>query len=155
MGVIATWMDVIRNWRVVGLTTRKESAEDIRDREIQKRWRDGIEARLEIPEIRFPVVIQDGTGLSSPEQLQTLLQLPTIPETMKTTTTSIGQMDTNFDEKETVICDVNWEQLSILKKGWVSEQDVVWFKGKKRFAVRLLPERKPQVEEEPLWGPEK
>ncbi|KAI1109439.1 hypothetical protein F5Y14DRAFT_432519 [Nemania sp. NC0429] len=93
----------------------KDQARAIKDEQIQERWRASIEAKLEWPEIRFPVAIRAGTGLSSPEQLQTMLGLPSIPQT--STTTVIANLETPCTgtgseaeaepEIEIVICNVN------------------------------------------------
>ncbi|KAI1126482.1 hypothetical protein F5Y10DRAFT_293723 [Nemania abortiva] len=72
---------------------RDEKKREIRNRQIQERWRKGIENRLELPENRFPIIIRAGTGVSSPENLKDILGLESVPKTFTTKTTSLGSSD--------------------------------------------------------------
>ncbi|KAI1082638.1 hypothetical protein F5B20DRAFT_532067 [Whalleya microplaca] len=72
------------------------------------------------PTPRFPVIIgEDGSGpLDSPEKLQELLGLPSVPEV---STTKLTGRDGNGDVR---ICDISTEETSLLTKitewDWVS-----------------------------------
>ncbi|KAI0441108.1 hypothetical protein F4803DRAFT_524600 [Xylaria telfairii] len=114
---------------------------DKKGAELYNRWREGIEANVKMPERRFPVVIEANTALSSPEQLKTVLNLPSIPEMLTTQTTSL-KLESGDDETSSRgvnICAVNWKQINFLRNGWNSEEIVVWFNNQKRFAIRVLP----------------
>ncbi|XXG97194.1 hypothetical protein Hte_003489 [Hypoxylon texense] len=80
------------------------------------------------PEPRFPVVINnggEGRPLDSPEKLQKLADLPSVPEASKTRATDLFGA---YDGEEVYIADVTWHQLLLLEKR--TEQDekgIVWF----------------------------
>ncbi|KAI1192640.1 hypothetical protein F5X97DRAFT_316826 [Nemania serpens] len=139
--------------------TDKDQARDKKDEQIQERWRAGIEAKLEWPEIRFPVVIRGDTYLSSPEQLQIMLGLPSVPRTSTTVIPNLETPRTSSEieaepeteaqpEEEAVICDVNLDQITRIEQGWVSEEIVVMFENEERFALVVLAERKLNKEKE-------
>ncbi|KAI1169915.1 hypothetical protein F4777DRAFT_571230 [Nemania sp. FL0916] len=118
---------------------------DPRDREIQERWAKGIDERLELPPKSFPIVIKAGTIVSSPEDLQKLLNLESTPQTFTSETTSLelpGEYNIPSTDPviEVVYCVVSWEQLKdIEKQGWAEEEIVIWYQGIKRFAKIVLP----------------
>ncbi|KAF2963101.1 hypothetical protein GQX73_g10463 [Xylaria multiplex] len=115
-------------------------AEDTKEQKLYKRWRDGIEAKFEMPEKRFPVIIGDGTILLSPEQLKTMLNLPSVPKITITKTGKFGYWDPDAEPpvREVTICDVSMEHILLIRDKWNSEDVVVWFNNKERFAMRVL-----------------
>ncbi|KAI0533549.1 hypothetical protein GGR58DRAFT_486151 [Xylaria digitata] len=131
-------------WFPINLKLRtgeeKAGAEDTKERKLYNRWNDGIEDKFEMPEKRFPVVIGDGTALLSPEQLEAMLNLPSVPKATITKTASLGFRDIDSETvvREVNICDVSWEQILTIEKGWDSEDMVVWFNNQEKFALRVL-----------------
>ncbi|KAI0870792.1 hypothetical protein GGS24DRAFT_474021 [Hypoxylon argillaceum] len=97
---------------------------EIKNQQIQERWRRGIENRLEVSEKRFPIVIRAGTALSSPEDLKDMLDLESIPKTFTTKTASLLLSESDYiaaPREEIVYCEVSWEQVTEIKeKGWAS-----------------------------------
>ncbi|KAI0114028.1 hypothetical protein GGR51DRAFT_505282 [Nemania sp. FL0031] len=141
---LKTWKKRVRTYRN---RNKKEPEEEQRKKEkeeaLYRRWNDGIEAGFKAtPEIRFPVIIEADTAVSSPEQLKAILNLPSVPESLTTKTTSLKlpATDTADEEagEEKVICDVSWEQIEFLRQQWHSEEIVVWFDKTRRFALRVL-----------------
>lgn len=88
------------------------------------------------PERRFPVIITSSTGpFTTPEKLQEVADLPSVPEVKRTTMTSLLEDEAKELEKEEVqYCDVNWEQLVRVYDYSEGEDVIVWFQEKKRFA---------------------
>ncbi|RYP78146.1 hypothetical protein DL769_003227 [Monosporascus sp. CRB-8-3] len=79
------------------------------------------------PEPRFPVVINSPGGdgpLDSPEKLQKLADLPSVPEVSKSRITDFMG---GYDGDEVQIADVTWEQLLLLEERTEREEIMVWF----------------------------
>lgn len=96
------------------------------------------QAMLGVPEAekRFPVIIASSTGpFTTPEKLQKVADLSSVPEVKQTILTSIlEEKSKELEKKEVQYCDVNWKQLVRVYDYSEGEDVVVWFQGKKRFA---------------------
>lgn len=96
------------------------------------------------PERRFPVIITTSQGpFTTPQKLQEVAGLPSVPEVRETTRTSIWDPDVEEECRRAVCkhpaermryCDVNWYQLLRVKQYSDGEEPLVWFQGKKRAA---------------------
>ena len=68
------------------------------------------------PEIRFPVVISPNSPVSSPEKLQQLAELESLPETIETVLVDDYKIYKKREEERVVICHVNWEEREKLEQ---------------------------------------
>ncbi|KAI6092855.1 hypothetical protein F4821DRAFT_112085 [Hypoxylon rubiginosum] len=82
-------------------------------------------------EPRFPVVISENGPLNSPEKLQKLADLPSVPEVSKT---RVAEFMAVYDEdevqnaEEVQIADVTWRQLLLLEERVEQDEKIlVWF----------------------------
>ncbi|KAK9418474.1 hypothetical protein SUNI508_07962 [Seiridium unicorne] len=96
-------------------------------------WAAGIRR----PEPRFPVIIASDSPISSPEKLQTIAGLASVPQV--TTTTEVEMLSDDEVEpangKKVQICDVDWDQVQRIKAITEWENACVFFNGEKRHAV--------------------
>ncbi|KAI0013060.1 hypothetical protein F4779DRAFT_613931 [Xylariaceae sp. FL0662B] len=76
------------------------------------------------PEPRFPVVISSDGPVDSPEKLQRLADLPSIPAVLESQTIDRLTESTKDDVR---ISDVTWEELKILRERTEWERILVWF----------------------------
>lgn len=75
--------------------------------------------------------------ISTAKELQQLANLPTVPEIETTRTAPRRWEDLDAppaDDREVQICDVDWNQISKIKKVTEGESISVWFKGTRRDA---------------------
>ncbi|KAI1126765.1 hypothetical protein F5Y10DRAFT_244264 [Nemania abortiva] len=123
-----------------------------KDKATQKRFRDAIEANFEIPEKRFPVVIQADSAFPTVDELVAKLHLESAPEVLTTKTAILRIRDTDTEAtavgEKTVVCDISYKQLTFIEEKWVTNDIVVWFRGKKRFATVASSEKEAEVGEE-------
>ena len=92
------------------------------------------------PEVRFPIVIRPGSYVSSPQVLQQLADLPSVPEVTTTTITGWGSQTEGINKdgsppEEVQICDVSFDQLKLIEERVEYERILVWFQHTRRFAV--------------------
>lgn len=107
-----------------------------------EQWHLASRPRAPEPEKRYPVIINSSTGLlRTPQELQRLAGLPSLPHVLCTTKASSSDKvegasrDHDGTEPEMMqYCDVNWEQLLRVQERTKGENVIVWFQGKKRFA---------------------
>lgn len=97
--------------------------------------RDILAGTYKIPETRYPVIISPDSPISSPEKLQQLAGLETVPEMIETV-----QIEVDETEKSVVICHVGFEERKRIKaRAEVLDSLAggikVWFEGGKRYAM--------------------
>jgi hypothetical protein len=85
-------------------------------------------------------VISPNSPVSSPEQLQKLAELESLPETIETVLVDDYKIYKNQEEERVVICHVNWEEREKLEQkaevlAEVRSGVTVMFRGGKRYAM--------------------
>ncbi|KAK9794510.1 hypothetical protein SCARD494_05580 [Seiridium cardinale] len=96
-------------------------------------WAAGIRRQ----EPRFPIIIASDSPISSPEKLQAIAGLPSVPEVTRTTEVEMFSDDEveSADGNKVQVCDVDWNQMEKIKATTEWEETLVLFNGQKRFAV--------------------
>ncbi|RDL31415.1 uncharacterized protein BP5553_09624 [Venustampulla echinocandica] len=110
-----------------------------------------------MPEKRAPVVISPDGPVSTPEKLQELAELPSVPEVVGTTKTTLRARDSDADRSKDTekvqICEVNWEQLDRINERAECEEIYVWFEDAQRAAVVILSLKAPEHAVSEITGP--
>lgn len=90
------------------------------------------------PEPRFPVILSPDSPVSTPEKLQELAGLTSVPEIQHTTKTYPygDEYVESYESQKVQICDLSWEELMKMEESAVCEatSTVVWFQDTKRAA---------------------
>jgi hypothetical protein len=98
------------------------------------------EGTFEIPERRFPVLITPNGPVSSPEKLQRLAEMESVPEVLEAT---LIRENGNPTKKQVKICHVNYDEREKLgEKGEVEffrGKFMVMIRGERRYAVAVQP----------------
>ncbi|KAI1170623.1 hypothetical protein F4777DRAFT_568509 [Nemania sp. FL0916] len=90
------------------------------------------------PEPRFPVIIKQGTPLSTPRDLKNLVNMTEMPKMTTTTTTHLWyESEMDFEPETVDICDVNSDQRRHIHYNTTWHQRVIWFHGECRFAMMV------------------
>lgn len=86
-------------------------------------------------EARFPVIITSSGPFTTPEKIQEVAGLSSVPEVKRTTLTSVLEEEAKeLDKEEVLYCDVNWKQLKRVRAYSEGKDVIVWFEEKQRFA---------------------
>ncbi|KAL3428489.1 hypothetical protein PVAG01_01998 [Phlyctema vagabunda] len=101
-----------------------------------------IRAGWRMPEPRFPILISANSPISSPEKLQELADLPSVPEVLTTTKMSRFTRSDNVDDgtdTDTVqICHVSYHQQCLITQRTEYDDLCVWFEDMKRITLVIL-----------------
>jgi hypothetical protein len=105
-------------------------------------WAAAAEYNRNKPEVRSPVIVGGRSMIQTPEQLQDLCQLPTVPSLTLTTETTLSlfpgkeeQEQEAHEGKETLyIADVSLRLWLDLQKCTEGDMVLVLFRGEKRYA---------------------
>jgi hypothetical protein len=94
------------------------------------------------PESQHPIIVNNSTGLfMTPQKLQEIVDLPSLPDVRRTTKTSLSGPKTeeeanikNPNPEKVQYCHVKWDQFRRVQEYSDGEIVIVWIQGKKRYA---------------------
>ncbi|KAI0475078.1 hypothetical protein GGR56DRAFT_496327 [Xylariaceae sp. FL0804] len=89
------------------------------------------------PESRYPVVVEPGAPISTPEELKKLAGMPSTPELVATHTEPFLEGDPSHIPITVNICDVDYDQICLLQDRTTWSERVVLFNGAARAALEV------------------
>lgn len=95
----------------------------------------------QMPEPRYPVILTPDGPVSTPERLQELVGLASVPEIKRTHKMHPykNKYDESYESQGVDICDIGWDELLKLEERTECENSTrVWFQEQKRAAYVVL-----------------
>lgn len=94
------------------------------------------------PEGRMPIIIGPGTPIPTPEKLQELADLPSVPKVTETTKTYpySDKFVEELESQKVLICDISLSEFYEFRERVEYDRAniCVWFENGKRYAVEVL-----------------
>ncbi|EEH05461.1 hypothetical protein HCBG_06580 [Histoplasma capsulatum G186AR] len=103
------------------------------------------------PPVRYPVIISSSGTFPTAEKVKEVANLPSVPEVLWTTMTTMFDSEPEPEEPEKVqYCVLDFDALQLIENYAKGEDVAIWFEGKKRTA--WLSPRRPRQKRQPPPG---